>query len=339
MPSLRFPARLAFAAVVGVLSGRAAAAPQIPPTKDGPSSKGGNVAPHLVCTVCGSRNYNIRDDGRRDAEGLPIVWCSTCKRDTSQRPSSGGGSDGIPSTSKPKSKVTGKGGRLILPATYPGDPQTAGAGRPEGARPPESTGTFAPGSSLEGASPAAFVLAEVRRQKKVDENLTRRAVESLLGLGEDGLAAARDGLAAEDAPVLLVSARVLLRSPHPEDADLVFRRLRNPLPSAAGTPLVELALAADPVRATPTFLAELLEHPHAGVRTAAQKHLAALPPAERLAVLNVPLASKRPDARCRAVALASGIDGPEATEVLLERLADTSSSVVGAVVEDRKSVV
>ncbi len=332
MPSFRFPARLAFAAVVGILSGRASAAPQVPPTKDPPPSKGGNVAPHLVCTVCGSRNYNLKDDGRRDPQGLPIAWCSTCKRDTPQRPSTGSGSEGIPSTTKPKSKATGKGGRLLLPPTHSGD--SDGVDAPAPARPPETTPKFGPRDRpLDNLSPAAFVLAEVRRQKKVDENLSRRAVESLLSLGEDGLAASRDGLASEDAPVLLVSARVLLRSPHPEDADLVFRRLRNPLPSAAGSPLVELALAADPVRASPTFLAELLEHPHAGVRSTAQKHLAALPPAERLAVLNVPLASKRSDARCRAVALASGIDSPEATEVLLERLADPSSNVVGAVVD------
>ena len=340
MPSLRFPARvlplvdaLALAAVLA-LGARASATPQILPSKDTPASKqGGNVAPHLVCTVCGARNYNMKDDGRRDVDGLPIAWCSTCKRDTSQRPSTTAGTEGVPPTPKGKSKVTGKGGRLILPPSYPGESPTAGGGG--SVRAPESSGKLASRDRAadEGLSPAAFVLAEVRRQKKVDENLSRRAVQSLLGLGEDGLAAARDGLGSEDAPVLLVSARVLLRSPHSEDADLVFRRLRNPLPSAAGSPLVELALEADPVRATPTFLAELLEHPHAGVRTAAQKHLAALPPAERLAVLHVPLASKRPDARCRAVALASGIDGPEATEVLLERLADPSSNVVGAVVD------
>jgi HEAT repeat protein len=336
MPSFRFPARLALAAIVGVLSGRASAAPQIPPTKDPPPAKGGNVAPHLVCTICGSRNYNIKDDGRRDPQGLPIAWCSNCKRDTPQRPTTtaGGGSEGIPSTTKPKSKVTGKGGRLVLPPTNPADSE-GGAETPAPMRPLEPTGKMSPRerAAAENLSPAAFVLAEVRRQKKVDENLTRRAVESLLSLGEDGLAASRDGLASEDAPVLLVSARVLLRSPHTEDADLVFRRLRSPLPSAAGTPLVELAVHADPVRATPAFLAELLEHPHAGVRTVAQKHLAALPPAERLAVLNVPLASKRSDARCRAVELASGVDGPEATEVLLERLSDPSSNVVGAVVD------
>ena len=91
---------------------------QILPSKQGadPKSTSGNVAPHLVCTICGERNYNIKDDGRRDPQGLPIAWCSTCKRDTPQKPSTGGSADGLqPSVSKNK-QGTGRG-KLVLPST------------------------------------------------------------------------------------------------------------------------------------------------------------------------------------------------------------------------------
>lgn len=312
---------------------------QILPSKQGADPKGtsGNVAPHLVCTICGERNYNIKDDGRRGADGLPIAWCSSCKRDTPQRPSTGGDSvDGLkPSTTK--SRATGRG-RLVLPSGNAGDAGPRG----EPQRSSGSSGTLilqpaksvAPDKLLrEPGGSAAFVLAELKKTRKVDAALVERAAQSLLALGDDGFRAAREGLASEDAPILLASAHVLLRSPSTEDADLVFRRLKSPLPSAAGTPLVELALAADPVRASPAFVAELLEHPHAGVRTAAQKHLALLPPTERLAVLGPPLASKRADARCRAVELASGIEGPDATAILLEHLADPAANVVAACVD------
>src|SRR6185503_6144189 len=164
---------------------------QILPSKQGPDPKGtsGNVAPHLVCTVCGERNYNIKDDGRRDADGLPIAWCSSCKRDTSQKPSNGGSADGLkPSTSK--SRATGRG-RLVLPSTYPGE---AGGAAPPAQ--PTKTVTVPPPRSVppdkllrEPAGSAAFVLAELKKTKKVDDALAQRAAQSLIDLGDDGFLA------------------------------------------------------------------------------------------------------------------------------------------------------
>jgi len=284
--------------------------------------KAGNLAPHLVCVVCGERNYNMHDDGRRDDEGRVIAWCSHCKRDTSQRPPDNAGA----------SKASGKGGRLVLPAA----PAPA-AGEPATARPgPKAAATGAPAARANTSSisgPAAFIYAEVRRMKNADNSLALRAVDSLLALGADGIAASREMLSAEETPVLLTAARVLLRTGSAEDADFVFRRVREPLPAAAGGAFLDLLVGADPVRASPAFLAEMLDHPHAGVRSAAQKHLQAKPPADVLPLLAGPLASKRADTRHRALELASRVDGPVATATLIEHIADPSASVAAVAAE------
>jgi HEAT repeat protein len=290
--------------------------------------KGGDLAPHLVCAVCGERNYNLHDDGRRDEQGLVIAWCVHCKRDTSQRPPD-------PPRATSSGKAMGKGGRLVLP-TKPlapvGDrPETL----PSGPAPSAPTARVTTGSASSSAAPktnrpAAFIFAEVKRLKRVDDSLALRAVESLLALGPEGLAAARENLAAEEAPALMTAARVLLRSGRPEDADLVCERLRGPLPIAAGAPLLDLLAKADPVRGSPRFLAEMLDHPHAGVRAAAQKHLSALATADLLPLLEPALASKRADTRKRALEVAGGVDGSGATQILLTHVADSSADVAAA---------
>src|SRR6185369_11589556 len=92
------------------------------PAED-PKEKPGNVAPHLVCKLCGERNYNARDDGRRDKDGNVIAFCSRCQKDTSQV------------APGPKSKSPGSGGGgLILPKN-----PTAPAGPKGGAAPPPSS--------------------------------------------------------------------------------------------------------------------------------------------------------------------------------------------------------
>jgi len=284
-----------------------------------PKEKPGNLAPHLVCVVCGERNYNLHDDGRRDDEGRVIAWCAHCKRDTSQRP---------PETPA-ASKASGKSGRLVLPGAVP--PAAPATNDPASAHPAEkaaAAGTANAHTSTSAVSgPAGFIYAEVRRMKNADNSLALRAVDSLLALGPDGIAASRESLSAEETPVLLTAARVLLRSGRAEDADFVFHRVREPLPAAAGGAFLDLLVKSDPVRASPAFLAEMLDHPHAGVRTSAQKHLQANLPPDLLSLLAGPLASKRADTRHRALELAARIEGPAATATLLEHIADPSASV------------
>jgi HEAT repeat protein len=313
--------RLAACLLLAVAPSRASAQVVLPGQKGGESKeKAGNLAPHLVCTVCGERNYNLHDDGRRDEAGHVIAWCSHCKRDTAQNPPSTGGSG---EKTVKMSQATSR--RLVLPQGATGTE----SGKPSTAQVPPATKGTGPASS----GPAAFILSEVRRLKNPEDSLGQRAVESLLALGPDGIQAARESLSSEEAPVLLCSARVLLRSGPPADSDLVFHRVREALPAAAGAPLVELLVRSDPIRASPAFLAEMLDHPHLGVRSAAQKHLAAVAGADLLPLLAKPLASKRADTRKRALELVSGVDGSAATELLLERIADPSASVAGAAVD------
>ena len=94
-------------AVLAALAGCVLLAPataqiSLPPK---PQAKG-NVAPYLVCSVCGERNYTAVHDGRHDKDGNPIAWCNTCKRDTSQR------SVGAEAEAKKKNKDSNGGLRL-----------------------------------------------------------------------------------------------------------------------------------------------------------------------------------------------------------------------------------
>ncbi len=315
-----FSSHLAVLRLLFVAAAMPSAGAQITPNGERSSNgkdKQGNLAPHLVCTVCGERNYNLHDNGKRDDQ--------RCKRDTSQRqPESGTTSTG---------KAMGKGGRLVLPTTplpAPGTAESPRAPEKSAASPADTASNRAGGSSSSG--PAAFILTEVRRLKSVDDSLAQRAVESLLALGPEGIEAARESLSAQEAPVVVTGARVLLRTGRPEDADYVFKRMREPLPPAAGAPLLELLVKSDPIRASPAFLVAMLEHPHVGVRVAAEKHLAAHAQAELLPLLAAPLASKRADTRCKALRVTAAIDGTQATEALLEHVADPSASVADAAV-------
>jgi hypothetical protein len=222
----------------------------LPGKKPVPSEgrSGGDVAPHYDCLVCQARNYQFHDEGRRDDNGNVVGWCTTCKRDTSQVLAVRRGSS------------SGQGGRLVLPT----DRKPAATAPKPPTKP--ATGAKAPATDAPGSGQANFVYSELRQARRHDESLIAHAVERLLTLGEDGLAAARKNLQDDQAPILMTSARVLLRSGLPEDADLVTRRMLGRLPAAAGGPLLDLLVRTDPVRASPRFLAELLDHPHVGVR-------------------------------------------------------------------------
>jgi len=280
-------------------------------------STGGNVAPFYECLTCGARNYQVHDEGRRDELGRVVAWCVSCKQDRSQVMSNAG-------------SRSGRGSGLVVPA--PAEPRTS---RKAGAE------TQAADASRAPAGPADFIYAELAKQKRVDETLAEQAVESLLALGEDGFAAARRNLSADSGPVLLTSARVLMRSGRPEDADLVCQRMLGRLPVSAGVPLLDLLVRADPVRASPRFLAELLAHPHVGVRIEAQKRLiehfgspaGAEDSADPVRLLEPVLSAKSADTRQRAVELLARVDDPRATDLLLSRIADPSANVIAAVAD------
>ncbi|MFN0007705.1 MAG: HEAT repeat domain-containing protein [Planctomycetota bacterium] len=310
---------LVLAAALAFLAGEARAQLVLPGKKPSPkeNTSGGNVAPFYECLVCHARNYQVHDEGRRDELGRVIAWCASCKKDRSQVFSNAKGRNG-------------RGGEIVVPAPV----APSASGKP--AAPAHGAGASPP-----AAGPADFIYAELARQKRVDEALSSQAVESLLGLGEDGIAAARRNLAADHAAVLLTSARVLMRSGRPEDADLVSQRMLGRLPVSAGVPLLDLLVRADPVRASPKFLADLLSHPHVGVRIEAQKRLfehlgspaVAEDPADPFRVLEPVLAAKSADTRQRAVELLARVDDPRVTDMLLSRIADPSANVIAAVAD------
>src|SRR5690349_6306694 len=284
----------------------------------------GNQAPHVDCITCGERSYTFPSGAPLDKDGNMIVWCAHCKRDTSHR-SSTNTAPGLPSSSAPKAEAKG-GLRLRKPDPQPAakPPETEAQGTADAPAAPQGDPQAAQGR----ASPAAlFVFQEVRKLKGLDDRLIASSVESLCTMGDAGLAAARTELFTMDAPVILVAARVLLRSPTPMDVDLVEKRLRDKLPAAGGGQLLAALVAADPVHAGPRFLVEMLDSPNGGLRTQAARELRPLLPQATVAVLAPALASKRSETRQEAVTLAGGLPDPAATEVLLSRLCDPAPSV------------
>jgi HEAT repeat protein len=186
----------------------------------------------------------------------------------------------------------------------------------------------APPASLAQPSDAAqFIMAELRRAREVDARFTEQAVRSLLDLGEPGLRAARAALNADHAPLVLVSARVLLNSPAAPDRKLVSERLRTRLPNAACSPLVDAFVRLDPVAASPSVLCELLDHKQRGVRTAAQRSLNGRSTPDMVEPLRSALESKRTDTRLRALELLRAIDDASVRGILLDRLKDPAARV------------
>ncbi len=297
------------------------------PPQDPPK---GNQAPHVDCIVCGERSYTFPSGAPLDKDGNMIVWCAHCKRDTSHRSSTNTG-PGLPTSPAPRSEAKG-GLRLrkpdTQPETKPAEPQPQGKGeqRPVPDNPQAGQGQ---------ASPAAnFVFQEVRKLKSIEDRLIASSVDSLSAMGDPGLAAARTELFAMDAPVILVAARVLLRSPTPADIELVQKRLREKLPAAGGGQLLAALVAADPVHAGPRFLVEMLDSQNGSLRTQAARELRPLLAQATVEVLAPALESKRSETRLEAVSLAGGLPDPAATDVLLAKLCDPAPHVALRVISE-----
>jgi HEAT repeat protein len=317
----------------------AAAQISLPPK---PQAKG-NVAPYLVCSVCGERNYTAAHDGRRDKDGNPIAWCNTCKRDTSQR------SAGTESETKKKGKEAAGGLRLPpaqpdasdaaasgagATAPSPGAGPAAGANAAASAKaaPPAPAAAADDASAAKIGGAAGFIFTEVRKAQGIDDHIVTKAVESLTALGDPGLAAARTALADSEPTVIMTAARVLLHSSDGDDIELVKNRVRAKLPASVGAPLVDELAHSDPVRVSPRFLCELVDSPHAGVRLAADRNLRGHVSPDLLPALEPVLSSKRSESRLTALNLIAEIDDPAVTDLLLAHLADPSAQVASSCV-------
>ncbi|MBK7874527.1 MAG: HEAT repeat domain-containing protein [Planctomycetes bacterium] len=291
-----------------------------------PPAPRGNVVPHHVCAVCSERNYNVPSNARLGSDGLPLAYCARCKQETAHRvdaqaPGLGvGGAQGA------------SPGGLRLP---PGGQLPGGAPAAKPAAPPapavdEAAKPVAPASNAAprlGEGPGAFVFEELGRLRSIDDPLLAKAVESLAGMGEPGLAVARVELAGEHPARFLVAARVLLAHGTPADHDAVFARARAKLPVQVCMPLADELAKADPVRANPAFFAELLEHPSGAMRTASERVLRRQLSPKLVPVLVPRVESKRPEARQLALGLLVDIDDPAIVEVCFAHLADPKPAV------------
>ncbi len=302
---------------------------QVPPSP--PSEGKGNQAPHVDCIVCGERSYTFPSGAPVDKDGNLSVWCTHCKRDTPHR-SSVNQSPGLPSK---ENRPSEKGGLKLRRAENEGAPsaeapaaQGAG-GSSTGGAPAAQAPAAAP-----GAAAASFVFKEVRKQKNLEDRLLESSVESLCAMGEVGLAAARGELASQDAPAILVAARVLLRSAQPADLELVQQRLRAKLPPAVAAPLLAAYVRADPVHAGPRFLVEMLDSQNGGLRTQAARELRPQLAQATVAVLEPALESKRAETRFEAVTLAGDLTDARATDALLSHLADPAPHVAVQVISE-----
>lgn len=155
----------------------------------------------------------------------------------------------------------------------------------------------------------------------------RETATALLALGDGGRAALDDALAGSEGAPLLAAAQALLGTGLPDDFDAVAGRLRARVPGRVVQPLLRALRSADPVRAGPAYLVDLLDHPQSTVRLAARSELEPLAGPELLPHLVSVLTSRRVDTRLAVVQLAATIDDPSVSHMLLELLGDTSSKV------------
>lgn len=276
-------------------------------------NQSGNIAPYLVCTVCGERNYTAPIDPNAQ-NGLQAALCVVCQSGT---------------VHKLPEPAVGAGGGLELSAKRitnigPGEVATSEVDvRVEAEPPPPDTSTPAAMSAA-----ATFILDELSRTRRFDDALAVHAVDSLLALGDAGLAAARVALGGSHGPTVITCMRVLLIGGDAADADRVVTRMRRRLPNQAAAAAVEELVRLDPVRATPRLFVELLTHPQMPVRMSAERALEPLLDASLVPLLGPVLDADNSDARVRAIhLLMSLVDDPTVLELLLDATDDPKAKV------------
>ncbi len=209
--------------------------------------------------------------------------------------------------------------------------KNAGTGLDPGTLPPpQETPPPAPAAGPiqpEAAAAAGAVLDELRELENPDDPRAFRAADTLLGLGDAGLSAARAALFSEDGAAVVVGGRVLLVAGSEADKNRVVERLRGKLPLRAVNPLLNALSERDPTRASPAFLIELLDHPQGATRGAVQRLLAPRVDASMLPLLTARLRSSRSDTRLRALELIATSSDPTVMNVLVDRLGDPTAKV------------
>ena len=278
--------------------------------KRGNKSVGKGVIPHLVCSTCGQHNYSSKMN-RPQPDGSYTAWCAKCRKD-------------MPHLRAAKARDEA---RVNLPS---GSPTPL---------PPRNRGGLSQGAGISrgdmryGDTAAGFILREVAAYEGTSERLIEQAVESLLGLSEEGLVTSRIVLHDTIPAVVLTAGRVLIRSAGAEDAERVVARLRTQLPGKSGAMLLVELVQRNPVAGSPALLVSLLDHPQKPMRVQAAALLSSRATPELLPLLKDRLQSKRSDTRYSTLELIAKIDDPDVLEILFDHLDDRSSRVSGLVIE------
>jgi len=275
----------------------------------GPKQGRGDIAPHLVCTECESRNYTAMRNRPAAQSGFYFAVCAYCKEDRMHREGRrrGTGDLDLPDRARP----------VREPALTP---------KPRDPSAPDLP-TF-PGALSEQAQ---VILEEI--SKSPSSSMRAQALRNLKSMGEDGVLAGRVALRDERAELIEFGAQLLLESGRGAEVERVAQRLRDPLPGRIGPGILDRLVTLDPVHASPRLLCSLLDHPQGAMRQAAAKHLALHSSPELLVPLADALKSKRTSTRTAAVNLIAGIEDPSSLGLLLEHLADGSPTVCGRVLD------
>jgi len=271
------------------------------PVTKRPSNGGGDIAPHLICTVCGTRNYTATRNRPATERDIYFAVCSYCAEDRRHRESSRTSSGDIDLPDRGSVKPAQPAPAPSLPA----QPLVSGRLSPQ----------------------ALFILKEVGKNNEIGESLLAQAERGLVALGEDGIFAARIALLDERPSLIKLGAGVLLSTRSGDEIERVALRLRDPLPGRIGSGLLDALVERDPVHASPALLCDLLDHKQGAVRKAASRHLEGLLSPELLSLLRAAMESKRISTRVHAIGLIASIDDPASLELLLEHLDDSSPTV------------
>lgn len=293
----------------------------------------GNVAPHIDCTICGTRNYTAPRTNVV-AEGLYQAYCALCRRTTIHRDPA--------AQRKGKRKDRGKGG-LDLPSR---PVRLGGRVAPRSdaiARRPASEPAKAAGVATDSggrAGPAAAerpssspLLQSVRGVRDLEDEALERAADELAG-DPEGLAAARAALGSDDPATLLVALRALVRAGDAAAIEAAIARLETRLPRGVGPRVLKELLERDPVHGTPELCVRLLSHPQQPMRATTERLLAERLTSDLAPALAEASRAKRDDTRLRAIRLLARLPDPGVVDVFLDHLADSSARVVSTVAEE-----
>ncbi len=289
------------------------------PDKVGGQDTGrGSLAPHLVCTVCSTRNYGASRQRPHETGGF-TAWCATCQQDRIQRVGSVGNARAKEGLDLPDSGAQRPAREVRLAPVRPAPAQAAPAERVSAQR-----------------AQAEFIYEQIADTRQTSGSLVDQAVESIVNLGEDGAAVSRVALQSDDASRVVLAARVLLRVGDAKDSERIVERLQGDIPVRASAIVLDQLVEHDPVHASPMLLVDLLDHRLNPLRSAALKHIRAqvesMDSTEILVLLERALHSRRTQTRLNTVEILRGIDDAAVEPMLFEALTDSSAQVTSKVI-------